>query len=146
MNFNVKRARPEAVIPSHGTEGAAGWDLSACIPNSVRINPGKMQIIPTGISIELPSCEYVAEIFLRSGTGVKNQVSNILGTGVIDSDYRGEIFIPIVNHSDKAVVIEPNQRIAQMVIKKIPIMELTVVDELSVTARGSGGFGSTGKF
>ncbi|NLY43647.1 MAG: dUTP diphosphatase [Clostridiaceae bacterium] len=130
--------------PFYATSGSAGMDLSACIEKPVTIRPGEKIIVPTGIAIQLPSKEYAALIFARSGLGIKHGITMSNGVGVIDSDYTGEIMCGLVNLGAEPYTIQPGDRIAQMVFVPIAVVSLTVVNELHETERGSRGFGSTG--
>ncbi len=143
--LKVKKLRPEAKVPMRATEGSAGMDLSACIEEAVTINPGDLKLIPTGIAIEIPSKDYVAYIFARSGLGIKHGICLSNGVGVIDSDYRGEVCVGLCNVSSESYTIQPGERVAQMVISPVSLMPVHEVEELSDTERGAGGFGSTGK-
>lgn len=145
MELKIKKLRETAKIPFRATAGSAGMDLSACIDEDITIRPGDLKIIPTGIAIELPSAEYVAYIFARSGLGIKHGICLSNGVGVIDSDYRGEVCVGLCNVSDKEYTITPGERVAQMVISPVSLMPAVEVSELSDTERGQGGFGSTGK-
>ena len=145
MQLKIKRLRVDAKIPGRATDGSAGMDLYACIPQSVTLAPGGLALIPTGIAIELPYNNCAAFLYARSGLGVKHGICLSNGVGVIDSDYRGEICVGLCNVSDKPYVIEPNERVAQMVIAPVLIPEVVEVAELGDTERGAGGFGSTGK-
>ena len=143
--LKIKKVRKDAHIPFRATEGSAGMDLYACIDEAVTIAPHEIRVIPTGIAIELQSPEYVAYIFARSGLAIKSGIAPANCVGVIDSDYRGEVCVGLLNQTDKAFTVNPSERIAQMVICKLPEVTLTEVAELTETDRGSGGFGSTGK-
>lgn len=145
MELKLKKLRDEAKIPFRATEGSAGMDLSACIEEPVTICPGDLRLIPTGIAIELPSADYVAYIFARSGLGIKHGICLSNGVGVIDSDYRGEVCVGLCNVSSKEYTISPGERIAQMVVSPVSLMPAVEVSKLSETDRGQGGFGSTGK-
>ena len=145
MTVKVKRLRNSAKLPTRGTAGAAGMDLYACIDESVTIEPGGLKIIPTGIAIALPDNGVAAFLYARSGLGVKHGICLSNGVGVVDSDYRGEVCVGLCNVSDTPYTIEPQERIAQMVIAPVAVAELTETDELDDTDRGEGGFGSTGK-
>ena len=144
--LKIKKVRENAVVPKYATSGAAGMDLYACIDEAVTLEPGGLLMIPTGIAIELPSAGFAAFIHARSGLGVKHGICLSNGVGVVDSDYRGEVCVGLCNVSDKAYTIEPLERVAQIVIAPVAVMEIEEVSELSDTARGEGGFGSTGKF
>lgn len=145
MQLKIKKLRETAKIPMRATNGSAGMDLYACLEESVTLNPGRLTIIPTGIAIELPDNTCAAFLYARSGLGVKHGICLSNGVGVIDSDYRGEICAGLCNVSDKPYVIEPGERIAQMVIAPVLTPGICEVDELGGTERGEGGFGSTGK-
>ncbi len=145
MQLNIKKLRENAKIPHRATEGSAGMDLYACIPESVTLAPGQLTVIPTGIAIELPDNTCAAFLYARSGLGVKHGICLSNGVGVIDSDYRGEVCVGLCNVSDKPYVIEPDERVAQMVIAPVLTPEIVEVSELGDTDRGAGGFGSTGK-
>ena len=145
MKLKIKKLREDAKIPFRATQGSAGMDLSACIEEPVTIKPGDLALIPTGIAIELPSEQYVAYIFARSGLGIKHGICLSNGVGVIDSDYRGEVCVGLCNVSHKEYTITPGERVAQMVISPVSLMPVCEVEELSGTERGEGGFGSTGK-
>lgn len=144
--LKIKKVREKAVVPKYATSGAAGMDLYACIDAPVTLEPGKLLMIPTGIAIELPDSSLAAFIHARSGLGVKHGICLSNGVGVVDSDYRGEVCVGLCNVSDKAYTIEPFERVAQMVIAPVAVMDIEEVEELSDTDRGAGGFGSTGKF
>ncbi len=145
MELKIKKLRENATLPTRGTKGSAGADLYACIEESVTINPGDLKLIPTGVAIALPDSSAVAYLYARSGLGVKHGICLANGVGVVDSDYRGEIMVGLCNVSGEPYTIEPNERIAQMVISPVIIPELVEVEKLDETDRGEGGFGSTGK-
>ncbi len=141
----IKKVRENAVVPQRATSGSAGADLCACIDEPVIINPGELVKIPTGIAIALPSEQFGAFLFARSGLGVKHGICLSNGVGVVDSDYRGEISVGLCNVGNKPYAVEPGERIAQMVIMPVSVMPLCEADELDETERGAGGFGSTGR-
>lgn len=143
--LKIKKLRDDAKIPFRATDGSAGMDLYACINEAVEIMPHEIRVIPTGIAIELESADYVAYIYARSGLAIKNGIAPANCVGVIDSDYRGEICVGLLNQTEKAFTVNPEERIAQMVISPVILPTIEVVDELSNTQRGAGGFGSTGK-
>ena len=145
MTVKVKKLRENAVIPKRATEFSAGADLYACIDEPVTINPAELAKIPTGIAIELPQSDLAAFLFARSGLGVKHGITLSNSVGVVDSDYRGEICVGLCNVSDKPYTIQPNERIAQMVIMPVVLADFIQADELNETKRGEGGFGSSGK-
>lgn len=145
MQLKIKKLRDNARVPKRATNGSAGMDLYACIAQSVTLAPGQLAVIPTGIAIELPDNTCAAFLYARSGLGVKHGICLSNGVGVVDSDYRGEVCVGLCNVSDKPYVIEPGERVAQMVIAPVLTPEIVEVDELSNTKRGEGGFGSTGR-
>ena len=145
MKLKIKRLKDNAKIPKRATNGSAGMDLYACIEHNITLAPGQLTIVPTGIAIELPDNTCAAFLYARSGLGVKHGICLSNGVGVIDSDYRGEICVGLCNVSDKPYVIEPDARIAQMVIAPVLTPEIVETTELSDTQRGEGGFGSTGR-
>ena len=120
-------------------------DLLACIDSPVTLAPGARQTVPTGIAIALPSADYVALVFARSGLGIKQGVCLSNGVGVIDSDYRGEIAVGLVNLSDAPYTVQPGDRIAQLMVTPVVQPRVHLVPELDETERGAGGFGSTGR-
>ena len=140
----VKIRSKSGEIPKYETSGSAGMDLKAYLDEPVVLAPGKRALIPTGISIELPP-GYEAQIRARSGLALKKGLSLVNGIGTIDSDYRGDIGVIIINLGEEDAVIENGDRIAQMVVAKYERVSWDVTEELSDTERGSGGFGHTGK-
>lgn len=143
--LKIKKLRDDAKIPFRATDGSAGMDLYACIDEAVEIMPHEIRVIPTGIAIELESADYVAYIYARSGLAIKKGIAPANCVGVIDSDYRGEVCVGLLNQTEKVFTVNPEERIAQMVISPVILPTIEVVDELSDTQRGAGGFGSTGK-
>ena len=143
MRVNIKKLNENAIIPTYGSEYAAGADLYACIDEDVVILPNETKLIKTGIAIELP-IGYAAFIYARSGLASKRGLAPANKVGVVDCDYRGEIMVALHNHSKIEGSISKGERIAQMVIAPYITAEFDVVDELSETVRGTGGFGSTG--
>ena len=142
--ISVEKLRPGAVLPTYGTEYSAGADLYACLDAPVIIEPGKTVMIPTGLAMELPA-GYAGLIYARSGLSVKRGLAPANKVGVIDADYRGEFMVALLNHGSTAQTVEHGERIAQLVITPVFTPGFTEVAELSDTARGAGGFGSTGK-
>ena len=142
--LKIERFPHNKVLPEYKTEGAAGMDLCAAIDEAVELKPLERRLIPTGLKIELEH-GYEAQIRPRSGLSIKHGITLINCVGTIDEDYRGEVCVPVVNISNTAYTIEPQERIAQMVISKVEQAKIEVVTELSDTVRGEGGFGSTGK-
>ena len=149
MEPKIKALSPkiggEIPRPARATEGSAGLDLAACIDEPVTIAPRALVRIPTGIAIALPSPDYVALVFARSGLGIRHGVSLSNGVGVIDSDYRGEIAVGLTNLSDTPYTIQPGDRIAQLAVVPVARPELVWTEDLEDTGRGAGGFGSTGR-
>ena len=139
----IKRLSKNIILPKYETSGSSGLDLSANIKTSVKIEPGKTTIIPTGISVSIPK-NFEIQIRPRSGLAAKNQISVLNTPGTIDADYRGEIKVILINLSKETFIVENGARIAQMVVCPVIKAKLKEVDSLDNTSRGSGGFGSTG--
>lgn len=140
----VKKLREGAILPTFGSEGAAGADLYACLEQAVTILPGETAFIPTGLAMELPR-GYAGLIYARSGMACKRGLAPANKVGVIDSDYRGEFIVALHNHGKEAQTVSNAERIAQLVITPVLIPEYVEVESLPQTSRGSDGFGSTGK-
>jgi len=132
-------------LPRYATPGAAGMDLRACIDAPLTLQPGESRLVPSGIAIHVADPRYAAIVLPRSGLGAKNGI--VLGNlvGLIDSDYQGPLMISVWNRGTAAFTIEPLDRIAQLVIVPVAQIEFEVVQEFGASARGAGGFGSTGK-
>ena len=141
--MKVKIKSDSGILPFYETKGSAGMDLKAYIDEPVTIKPGQCMLVPTGLYIELPA-GYEAQIRARSGLAIKKGIGLVNGIGTIDSDYRGEIKVILINWGDEDFVIENGDRIAQMVIARYERIEWEKAEELSETERGSGGFGHTG--
>ena len=142
MKIKVKSI--SGIMPSYETKGSSGMDLRAYTDDPVKIMPGKRALIPTGLFMEIPEgCE--AQVRARSGLAVKYGIGLTNGIGTIDSDYRGEIKIPLINWGDEPFTVNNGDRIAQLVISRFERAELVDADELSDTVRGEGGFGHTGR-
>ena len=139
----VKKLREGALLPTFGSAQAAGADLYACLEEPVTIQPGQTAFIPTGLAMELPR-GYAGLIYARSALACKRGLAPANKVGVVDSDYRGEWMVALHNHSGEPQVVEPGERIAQMVIVPYLTARFEEVGELSDTVRGTGGFGSTG--
>ena len=135
----------EIPLPRYATAGAAAMDLYACITESLVLPAGERTVIPTVIAIALPGRNYVGLVFARSGLGIKKGICLSNGVGVIDSDYRGEIAVGLVNLSREDYTILPGDRIAQLMVTPVAQPHLELVEELDETDRGCGGFGSTGR-
>lgn len=140
----IKKLRSDAVVPRYMTAHAAGLDLSAALDQPLEIAAGKRAAIPTGLAIKLPD-GYEAQVRPRSGLAREHGVTLVNSPGTIDADFVGELVVLVINHGDRAVRIEPGQRIAQLVVAPVVQAELVEVSELPATARGAGGFGSTGR-
>lgn len=143
MEIKVKKLKENATLPTRGSEYAAGYDLYACINESIEIAPHTTVKVGTGLSFELPNGTFAA-IFARSGLATKMGLAPANKVGVCDSDYRGEYIVALHNHSNESRIIEPNERIAQMILMNYIPMEFIESEELEETNRGDGGFGSTG--
>ena len=142
--INVKCiASQGAVIPSYKTEGAAGADVCALIESPVTIQPGKFAMVPTGLFFEIPT-GYEIQVRPRSGLAAKNGVTVLNTPGTIDSDYRGELKVILINLGDKDFTINSGDRIAQIIVSPVTVADFTLTDSLSDTQRGEKGFGSTG--
>ena len=139
----IKRLSKNISLPKYETEGSSGMDLTANVNKVIEIQPGKSEIIPTGLALSIPK-NYEIQIRPRSGLAAKNQISVLNTPGTIDEDYRGEIKVILINLGTELFKIEKNLRIAQMVVCPIEQAELEEVEDLSKTNRGTGGFGSTG--
>lgn len=144
MNIKVKKLNKDAKLPFRATEGSAGADLFACISEDIILKPYERRLIPTGLAVELNDKNSGAFIFPRSSVAFKSGVSLANCVGVVDSDYRGEVCVPLINHSENDFIIHNGDRIAQLVILPVIIPEFEEIDELNDTKRGAGGFGSTG--
>ena len=140
----IKRLSKNIDLPKYETDGSSGMDLSANINSKIQIEPGESSIIPTGISVSIPK-NFEIQIRPRSGLAAKNQISVLNTPGTIDSDYRGEIKIILINLGKRSFIVEKGTRIAQMVLCPIEKAKIKEVEKLEKTDRGSGGFGSTGK-
>ncbi len=141
----VKKLNPKAELPKYKTEGSSGMDLMALIENPITIKSQNSALIPTGLSIAIPKDTEV-QIRPRSGLAAKSNISVLNTPGTIDSDYRGEIKIILFNHGKEEFTVNNNDRIAQMILMPVLKAEFKEVEELPKTVRGSGGFGSTGKW
>ena len=141
--INIKKLNHKAIIPTYGSEFAAGADLYALIDEPVEFLPSETKLIHTGIAMEIPE-GYAGLIYARSGLASKKGLAPANKVGVVDADYRGEIMVALHNHSSETVSIEPNERIAQLVVTPFLKAIYNEVDDLNETVRGEGGFGSTG--
>ena len=149
MELKVKALSPkighEIPAPFYASAGAAAMDLHACLDAPLAIPAGQRRSVPTGIAIALPSADYAALVFARSGLGIKKGVCLSNGVGVIDSDYRGEIGVGLVNLGREPYTVQPGDRIAQLMVVPVVQPTVTVAEDLDETDRGAGGFGSTGR-
>ena len=142
--IRVKKLNEKAMLPTYGSCEAAGADLYACLDTPVTIQPGETVWIPTGIALEVPKgCAGL--VYARSSMGVKRGLAPANKVGVIDSDYRGEIRVVLLNHGKTEQIVEHGERVAQFLITPVLTPAYQEVEDLSDTARGAGGFGSTGK-
>lgn len=144
VELKILRLEHNEVLPEYKTPGASGMDLSAAIEKAITLAPLERCLVPTGIKIELP-LGYEAQVRARSGLSIKHGITLINAVGTVDSDYRGEICVPVVNLSNDVYTILPGERVAQMVICKVEQAKIVVSEELAESERGEGGFGSTGK-
>ena len=149
MDLKIKALSPkigtDIPLPYYATPGSAAMDLHACLDGAVTIPAGERRVIPTGLAIALPSADYVALVFARSGLGIKHGVAPANCVGVIDSDYRGEVLVGLQNSGGEDYTISPGDRIAQLMITPVVQARVRLVDQLDETQRGAGGFGSTGQ-
>ena len=142
VKVHIKTAEG-AILPHYQTAGAAGADLHALLPRPWRIDPGDTVLVPTGLFVEIPP-GYEGQVRPRSGLAFKHHVTVLNSPGTIDCDYRGEVGVLLQNTSGAPFIVQNGDRIAQLVVKPVPVVEFVEVDELSVTVRGEGGLGSTG--
>ena len=143
-SIRVKLLKDGAKLPTYGSAEAAGADLYACLEQAVTIAPGETAFLPTGIALEVPKgCAGL--IYARSSMGVKRGLAPANKVGVIDSDYRGEIRVVLLNHSNQVQTVSPGERVAQLIITPVLQPAYEIADLLDDTLRGTGGFGSTGK-
>jgi dUTP pyrophosphatase len=145
LDVRILDARLKSQLPHYATQGSAGLDLRACLDAAINLKPGDTALVPSGIAIHLADPGYAALILPRSGLGHKHGI--VLGNlvGLIDSDYQGQIFVSVWNRGRAEFVIEPMERIAQLIVVPVVQVALKVVDAFESSARGAGGFGSTGQ-
>jgi dUTP pyrophosphatase len=145
LEVKVLDERIRTMLPHYATPGAAGLDLRACIDSGLTLNPGDSQLVSSGIAIHVGDPAYAAVVMPRSGLGAKNGI--VLGNlvGLIDSDYQGPLMVSLWNRGKAAFTVQPLDRIAQLVLVPVVQVEFEVVEEFAASARGAGGFGSTGK-
>lgn len=149
MDFNpnllIKRLDARATLPHYATPGSAGMDLTAVLDEPLTIAPGQLCRVPTGLAIALPDNRFVALVYARSGLASKHGITLSNAVGVVDSDYRGEIQVPLTNIAREPYTIHPGDRIAQLVLTPVAQAQIAEVDALPDSDRGTGGFGSTGR-
>ncbi len=146
MSLTLKLRRVGAVqvpLPAYQTPGSAGLDLCAAIPEAVQLAPGERRLVPTGLLLEIPE-GYEGQVRPRSGLALKHGITVVNSPGTIDSDFRGEVGVVLINHGQQAFVVEPLSRIAQLVLARVERANIVEADSLTDTTRGAGGYGSTG--
>jgi dUTP pyrophosphatase len=145
LDVKILDARLHDQLPKYATPGSAGLDLRACIAVPMTLKPGETNLVPSGIAIHIADSGYAALVLPRSGLGHKHGI--VLGNlvGLIDSDYQGQIFVSVWNRGHTEFTMQPMERIAQLIVVPVAQVEFNIVDEFSASARGEGGFGSTGK-
>ena len=141
--MKIRMTSKSGKLPEYKTKGASGFDISAYLDAPLVLGPGERALVPTGLFIEVPE-GYEAQVRARRGLAVKHGIGLVNGIGTIDSDYRGEIRVPLINWGDEEFRIESGDRIAQVIIVSYEKVEIELSDELSDTERGEGGFGHTG--
>lgn len=143
MEVKVKKLNDKAVLPQYETEHAAAMDVRACLDAPMILQPLERAMVPTGLAFEIPE-GHEMQVRARSGLSIKHGITMVNGVGTIDADYRGELNILVINLGQEAFEIEPDMRIAQLLVTKYEKVTWNLTEELSETARGAGGFGSTG--
>lgn len=143
VNVKVKKIKTNAQVPQYMSTGAAGCDICACLSETIILKPNERKAIPTGLSVEIPE-GFEIQVRPRSGLAFKKGVTVVNAPGTIDSDYRGEIMALVINLGTEPVEIQHGDRIAQLVLQRVDQIQWCEVDSLNDTARGAGGFGSTG--
>ena len=145
QTVKYQKLDPRAQAPEYATAGAAAADLHALLDAPMTVAPMQRVLVPTGLAIELPGAQTVALVYARSGLSIKHGLCMANGVGVVDSDYRGELKVPMVNLGREAYTIQPGERVAQLCIAPVYTAAFVPAEELGDTQRGEGGFGSTGK-
>lgn len=145
MKLTFKKLNENAIIPRSATKTSAGLDLHACLDEPMTILPGEIKTVPTGIACAPEREDVVMLVFVRSSLGRKFGLTLANSVGVIDSDYRGEILVPMINHGREPYILQNGERFAQLVVTPVIFPEICEADELNKTERGDQGFGSTGK-
>jgi dUTP pyrophosphatase len=145
LDVKVLDPRIRGMLPQYASAGAAGLDLRACVQAPLTLRPGDSELVPSGIAIHVADPSYAAIVLPRSGLGARHGI--VLGNlvGLIDSDYQGEVMVSLWNRGREAFTLQPLDRIAQLVVVPVQQVELHVVEEFAASARGAGGFGSTGR-
>jgi dUTP pyrophosphatase len=145
LQVKILDERIRGMLPHYASAGSAGLDLRACVEKEIILNPGDSQLVPTGIALHVGDPQYAAVILPRSGLGAKNGI--VLGNlvGLIDSDYQGPLMVSLWNRGKAAFTVQPMDRVAQLIVVPVVQVEFEVVPEFTASARGTGGFGSTGK-
>jgi len=144
IDVQVKQVRNSTPLPAYATAGAAGMDLRAALDNELVLAPGERALVPTGIALQIPN-GYVGLVFARSGLASRHGIALANGVGVIDADYRGEVLCALQNNSSAPYTVTPGDRVAQLAFIPVAHARLVPVADLTDTARGEGGFGSTGE-
>jgi dUTP pyrophosphatase len=142
--IHVRLLRPDAILPAYMTADAAGMDLAAALDTALTLSPGERALVPTGVALAIPT-GFEGQVRPRSGLAARHGVTCLNSPGTIDADYRGEVKVILVNHGREPFVVNHGDRIAQLVIAPVVQAEIVSADELPSTARGDGGFGSTGR-
>lgn len=142
--MQIRRLRPDAIVPRYQTADAAGMDLHAALDEPQTIAPGAVAAVPTGLAMAIPR-GYEGQVRPRSGLALKHALTVVNAPGTVDSDFRGQVMVLLINHGRELFTIAHGERIAQLVIAPVVQVDLDVVEELSETVRGAGGFGSTGR-
>jgi dUTP pyrophosphatase len=145
VDVKILDARMREQLPAYATPGSAGLDLRACIDSPLELQPGDTFLMPTGLAVHVADPGYCALVLPRSGMGFKNGIVLANLVGLIDSDYQGQLMVPLWNRGQKAFTLNPLERVAQMIIVPVMQAQFNIVEEFSETQRGAGGFGSTGK-
>jgi dUTP pyrophosphatase len=145
VDVKILDARMREQLPTYATPGSAGLDLRACIDAALELQPGDTFLMPTGLAVHVADPGYCALVLPRSGMGFKNGIVLANLVGLIDSDYQGQLMVPLWNRSAKTFVLNPLERVAQMIIVPVMQAQFNIVNEFSASERGAGGFGSTGK-
>lgn len=139
----AQRLRPRARLPRRMSDGASGWDLHACLDGAITIEPGSWSVVPTGIALEIPA-GFEGQVRARSGLAARSGIGLLNGPGTVDSDYRGEVCVILMNWGSEPFTIRHHDRIAQLVFARVDAVRLRWAESLKETGRGEGGFGHTG--